>query len=129
MPRTESLGIAILRVVVGILFTAHGAQKLFGPGFAGVAHMFHGTGIPLPYASAVVVTLVEFVGGIALILGIVARYAAFLLAVDMVVAILKVHLHNGLFANKGGFEYPLTLLAACVALVLAGPGSPALTRK
>jgi putative oxidoreductase len=129
MPRAQELGIAILRIAVGIIFVAHGAQKLFGPGFAGVAHMFHGTGIPLPLPSAIIVIIVEFAGGIALVLGIVTRYAAGLLAIDMAVAILKVHLHNGLFANKGGFEFPLTLLAACVMLVLAGPGSPAVSRK
>jgi len=129
MPRAQQLGIAILRIVVGIIFVAHGAQKLFGPGFAGVAHMFHGIGIPLPMVSAAIVIIVEFAGGIALVLGIVTRYAAGLLAIDMAVAILKVHLHNGLFANKGGFEFPLVLLAACIMLMLAGPGSPALSRK
>lgn len=129
MPRMEPLGVAILRFVVGVIFTAHGAQKLFGPGFAGVAHMFHGMGIPLFYPAAVVVIIVEFGGGIALILGIATRYAALLLAIDMAVAIFKVHLHNGLFANKGGFEFPLVLLAACVALALTGPGSPAVSRK
>ncbi|HTQ57380.1 MAG TPA: DoxX family protein [Bryobacteraceae bacterium] len=129
MPRMQELGIAILRVVVGVVFAAHGAQKLFVIGFGGVAHMFQGVGIPMAHVAAIVVTLVEFGGGIALILGILTRYAAAMLVVNMAVAVGKVHLHNGLFANKGGFEFPLTLLAACLALVLAGPGSPALSRK
>jgi len=129
MPRMQPLGIAILRIIVGIVFTAHGAQKLFTIGIGGVSHMFHGLGIPMTYPAAVVVTLVEFAGGIALILGFGARYAAILLAIDMAVAVGKVHLHNGFFANKGGYEFPLTLLAASVALALAGPGSPALSRK
>lgn len=129
MPRMQELGIAILRVVVGVVFAAHGAQKLFVIGFGGVAHMFQGVGIPMAHVAAIVVTLVEFGGGIALILGILTRYAAALLVVNMAVAVGKVHLHNGLFANKGGFEFPLTLLAACLALFLAGPGSPALSRK
>ena len=129
MPRMQLLGIAILRLVVGIVFTAHGAQKLFVIGVGAVAHMFQGMGIPFAHAAAIVVAIVEFAGGIALILGLVTRYAALLLAIDMAVAVGKVHLHNGLFANKGGYEFPLTLLAACVMLALAGPGSPALSRK
>ena len=124
--RTQQLGIAILRIVVGIVFAAHGAQKLFTIGFGGVTHMFQGLGIPYPHIAAIVVTLVEFVGGIALILGLVTLYAALLLAIDMAVAVGKVHLHNGFFSSKGGYEFPLTLLAACVALALTGPGSPAL---
>ena len=124
--QAQQLGIAILRIVVGIVFTAHGAQKLFVTGIGGVTHMFHGIGIPWPHIAAIVVTLVEFAGGIALILGLLTRYAAVLLALNMAVAIGKVHLHNGFFASKGGYEYPLTLLAASLALALAGPGSPAL---
>lgn len=129
MPRMQLLGIAILRMVVGIVFAAHGAQKLFSIGLGGVTHMFHGLGIPLAHPAAIVVTIVEFAAGIALILGIGTRYAALLLAIDMAVAIGKVHLHNGFFASKGGYEFALTLLAACVALALTGPGSPTLSRK
>ena len=66
-------------------------------------------------------------GGIALILGVVTRWAAVLLAIDMAVAVGKVHLHGGFFLPRG-YEFALTLLAACVALALAGPGSPALKR-
>ena len=126
--QSQPLGIAILRIVVGIVFTAHGAQKLFSIGIGGVTHMFHGIGIPSAHIAAIVVTLVEFVGGIALILGLLTRYAAVLLAIDMAVAVVKVHLHNGFFSSKGGYEFPLTLLAASIALALAGPGSPALSR-
>jgi putative oxidoreductase len=126
--RTEQLGIAILRVVVGILFLAHGAQKLFVLGFGNVSHMFASLGIPQPYLAAIVVTLVEFVGGILLVLGLGTRWAAILLAIEMAVAIGKVHLHNGLFINKGGYEYALVMLAATLALALAGSGSPALER-
>ena len=125
---TQLLGVAILRIVVGIVFLAHGAQKLFVIGFGGVTHMLQGIGIPFPHIAAIFVTLVEFVGGIALILGLVSRYAALLLAIDMAVAVGKVHLHNGFFNSKAGYEFPLTLLAASIALALAGPGSPALAK-
>ena len=127
MPRAQELGIAVLRIVVGIVFLVHGAQKLFVIGVGPVAHMFGGIGIPLPQVSAIVVTLVEFAGGIALILGVVTRWAAVLLAIDMAVAVGKVHLHGGFFLPRG-YEFALTLLAACVALALAGPGSPVLKR-
>jgi len=119
---TQACGLTILRITVGIVFLVHGYQKLFHMGFHGVAGMFGHIGIPLPMVSAVVVTLVEFVGGILLIAGVGTRVAAALLAVDMTVAILAVHLKHGFGAQNGGFEYPLTLLAATLCLALAGGG-------
>ncbi len=120
----QSWGITVLRVVVGIVFLAHGWQKLFGFGFHGVAGFFGGAGIPLPFVSAVVVTLVEFLGGIALVIGLLTRWAAALNGFDMLVAVLAVHLRNGFFdEQQHGVEYPLTLLAACVALAMLGPGA------
>ncbi len=118
----QSWGITVLRVVVGMVFLAHGAQKLFVYGFHGTAGAFGGMGIPVPAVSSAVVTLVEFLGGAALIVGLLTRWAAALNGFDMVVAILLVHLKNG-FLKPGGFEHPLTLLAACVALVMLGPGA------
>jgi putative oxidoreductase len=118
----QSWGITILRVVVGMVFLAHGVQKLFGLGFHGVAGMFGAMGIPLPAVSAVVVILVELLGGAALVLGLFTRWAAGLNGFDMLVAILLVHLKNG-FLKPGGFEHPLTLLAACIALAMSGPGA------
>lgn len=119
---SPSCGITVLRVVVGIVFLAHGWQKLFVFGFHGTAGAFAGMGIPLPAVSSAVVTLVEFLGGAALIIGLLTRWAAALNGFDMVVAILVVHLKNG-FLKPGGFEHPLVMLAACIALVMLGPGS------
>lgn len=118
-----SWGPTVLRVVVGIVFAMHGWQKLFGFKIPGVTGMLTSLGFPLPGFFAVVLTLVELLGGIALILGVATRAAAVLLAIDMAVAVLKVHLPHGFFAQGGGFEYPLSLLAASVCLALMGPGA------
>ena len=126
--RTQGWGLTVLRVVVGIVFLVHGAQKLFVFGFGGVAGLLEGLGVPAPGLFAVVVTVVEIVGGIALILGLFTRIAAIMLAVDMLVATLTAHLPNGFFAQNGGYEFTLLLLAASVALAVAGPGEAALDR-
>ncbi len=119
---TQACGLTILRIVVGIVFLVHGYQKLFHMGFHGVAGFFGHAGIPLPMVSAVIVSLVEFVGGIMLVAGIGVRIAAALNAVDMAVAVFFVHLKHGFGAQNGGFEYPLTLLAATLCLALSGGG-------
>lgn len=121
-------GLTILRVVVGMVFVVHGLQKLLVMGFGGVAGFLDSLGVPAPGLFAVIVILVELLGGLALILGLLTRLAAILLAVDMLVAILTVHLPNGFFANEGGYEFPLVLLAACTALAVAGAGEAALDR-
>jgi len=120
-------GLAVLRVVVGFVFLVHGWQKLFVFHFAGVAGFLGSLGIPAPAVMAVVLTLVEFLGGIALLLGLFTRWAARLLAIDMAVAILVVHFKAGFFLPKG-YEYALTLLAANIALALNGSGLVSLDR-
>ena len=122
---SSSWGLTFLRIAVGVVFLMHGGQKLFIYGIPGVAGNFEKMGIPQPMISAVVVTLVEFLGGLALILGILTRYAALLIAFDMLVAMLLVHLKGGFFLPRG-FEYPLVLLAANLTLALSGPGALAL---
>ena len=119
-------GLTVLRIVVGMVFLVHGLQKLLVMGFGGVAGFFGSLGVPAPGLFAVLVTLVEVLGGLALILGLLTRLAAILLALDMLVAILTVHLPNGFFVNNGGYEFPLVLLASCVALAVAGAGEGAL---
>lgn len=126
--RAQEWGITLVRVVVGIVFLVHGSRSLFVIGFYGVADGFERLGIPLPLGFAVLVTLVEFLGGMALILGLFTRPAASALAIEMLVAILLVHLPNGFFSMNHGFEYPLVLFAANAGLLLAGSGRAALDK-
>lgn len=120
-----------LRLVIAAIFLFHGSQKLFGafggPGIAGISGFFGNVGIPLPLAAAWLVALVEFFGGLAVLLGLFTRYAAVLLSCVMVVAILTVHLKSG-FSGQGGFEFPLMVLAGTVSLLLSGPGKASLEK-
>ena len=123
---TAPWGIALLRVVTGIIFLMHGQQKLFEFGIGGVTGMMTGLGVPAPGPMAIVVTLVELVGGLALILGAFTRIAAVLVAIVVLVAFFLVHLPNGFFATTGGVELVLLLATAGVTLLLTGPGALAL---
>ena len=121
LTRLQGWGITVLRVVVGMVFLVHGGQKLFVFGFGGVAAFLGQVGIPAPGLAAVILTAVESLGGLALLLGLYTRWAAVPLAINMLVAILVVHLKAGFFLPNC-YEFALTLLGANVALALLGSG-------
>lgn len=118
-------GPAVLRLAVGTIFVAHGAQKLFGiwggPGLSGTATFMGQLGLGPGVALALLVGIVEFAGGLMLILGALTLIAAALLTVDMLVATWKVHLAG--FFLPAGFEFNLVLIGALVSLMLTGPGA------
>jgi putative oxidoreductase len=122
-------GLVPLRVAIGIVFLTHGGQKLFVMGFAGTAGMFAHMGVPLPAVSGAVVAIVEFFGGLAILLGFFARWAALLIACDMTIAILKVRLAAGFyFLSPRGFELEWTLLGGALTIALLGSGEPSVDR-
>ncbi len=125
------LGLAILRVVVGVIFVAHGAPKLFG-GMEGTAGFFGSIGIPLPLVAAWAIALLEFLGGLALIVGLLVTPVSLLLAVHMFVGIVLVHAANGFYVvgpGSGGIEFNLLLIASLMVLVFGGPGLAAIDSR
>lgn len=126
-PGDGAIGLAIVRVVVGAIFVAHGAQKVFSLGIGGTIALLTRLGIPLPTIAGPVVAAVELGCGILLVLGLLTRLGALGLALDMIGAMLFVNMKGGFFSPPG-VEYPLALLAACVALVLSGSGRWAIDR-
>lgn len=123
--KLQNWGITILRLAIGVIFLAHGAQKLFIYGFAGTSGFFAQIGVPMPALTAVFAMIVEFLGGLALIFGLFTRPAALLLAINMIGAMLTVHLKGGFFLPTG-IEYTVALLAANTALMLTGAGDLAI---
>jgi putative oxidoreductase len=111
-------GITVLRITIGAVFVAHGLQKL--QHFSDTVNGFVGMGIPK--AAAYYAIFAEPIGGVLLVLGLLTRVGAILLAAVMAGAFVKVHGKNGFFLQKGGYEYVLVLFAANVALLLAGSG-------
>ena len=124
------IGALFLRVPVGIILTAHGAQKLFGwfggYGLEGTGQWMASIGLEPGFLMALLAGAAEFFGGLALILGLLTRPAALVSAFTMVVAIFSVHASNGLFMAINGYEFALSLLAATAALTALGGGRLAL---
>ncbi|MGJ3256043.1 MAG: DoxX family protein [Alcanivorax sp.] len=127
LTRTDNtLAPLALRLPVAIIFMAHGAQKLFGwfggYGLEGTGQWMASIGLEPGYLMALGAGSAEFLGGLALLIGLLTRPAAVALAFTMIVAIVTVHIDNGLFMSNNGYEFGLALLAASVSLALSGGG-------
>jgi putative oxidoreductase len=122
-----------LRIPVGIILAAHGAQKLFawfgGYGLEGTAQFMASQGLEPGYLMALLAGSAEFFGGIALIIGLLVRPAAAVSAFTMLVAIIVVHGASGLFLSNGGFEFALALFSITLALVFLGGGKLSLDQE
>jgi putative oxidoreductase len=130
----QAYGPAVLRLAVGAVFMAHGAQKLFGvwggAGPGGTAEFFTQIGLTPAYPLALVVGVVELIGGLMLAIGAFTVVASLVLLVNMAIAVWKVHLPHGFFLNWAltpnqghGYEYNLVVIAALVTLMLTGAGA------
>ena len=119
-------GLTVLRIFVGIIFAAHGSQKLFGwfggNGLAGTAQWIESIGLAPGVLMALLSGGTEFFGGLALIIGLLARPAALGLTFTLLVAIFTVHISNGLFMANNGYEFALALLGGTVAVLIEGAG-------
>ena len=134
---SNDFSVTIVRLVLGVVFFAHGAQKMLGwfggYGFTGTMGFFtQQMHIPAPFAFLAICA--EFFGGLGLIVGLLSRIAAFGIMCNMLVAIAAVHVHNGFFMNwtgqqKGeGFEYHLVTLAALLVVLVKGAGAFSIDR-
>ncbi len=121
-PRFREIGLALLKIILGIVFFAHVYLKFFKMGMGGVVGFFTNLGIPAPAIAAWGVTMLEMVGELALILGIFTPVLAALFAIEMAGVIYFAKRGQGFFAPKG-YEFELTLLVASLALALSGAGA------
>lgn len=125
-------GLTILRIAVGVIFAAHGSQKLFGLfggyGLAGTAQYMDSLGLHPGYVMATLAGGTEFFAGLALIIGLLVRPAALGLTFLSLVAIFTVHIGNGLFMANNGYEFALALLGGSLAVLIEGAGKLSVDR-
>jgi len=129
----ESITTMPLRLIAGVIFAAHGAQKLFawfgGYGLDGTGQWMESIGLSPGYLMALMAGSAEFFGGLLLIVGFLTRPTSFVLGITMIVAILSVHIGNGLFMSNNGYEFGLSLIAITLALFIQGGGKLSIDGK
>ncbi|WP_350019347.1 DoxX family protein [Priestia flexa] len=121
-----SIGLLLIRLVIGLSFMAHGAQKLFGwfggHGLKGTGGWFECIGMKPGVRMALIAGLSELVGGALFAVGFLTPLAALMIAGTMLIAIIKVHGPNGYWSTQNGYEYNLTLLVVAISIAIIGPG-------
>lgn len=122
-----NFSLLVLRLTAGSIFISHGGQKLFGMfngiGLEGTVKIVEGLGLANPYLATMIWAYIEFIGGIFLVLGIFARWAAIATVSTVIVYLWKVNLAYGYFVHNGSFEYNLIIIGSCVPIILLGGGS------
>lgn len=118
----HDIALLIARIGLGVIFVAHGWQKVNDYGHAAVTASFEGMGVPMPGLSAYYAAYVELIGGVLLIAGALTPIVGLLLFLDMAGAFFIVHLENGVFATNGGYELVLALGVGSLVLAAVGPG-------
>ena len=141
MNTKDDMALTVIRLLLGVVFFAHGAQKVLGwfggYGWAGTIGFFGSLGIPAPLGALGI--LAEFLGGISLILGVLTRVGAAGILVNMLVAVALIHLPNGFFMNWGqavngttavgeGYEFHLLVIGMSLALIMQGAGAASVDR-
>lgn len=130
IPNRADWALFIVRIMLGIIFIAHGGQKVLGlfggPGLAEFAKMAATMYVPIPAFLAYLAAFAEFIGGILLFFGIAAELGALMVIPVMIGAVFFVHWPHGFFGQNNGFEYPLSLIFFLLAIVVGGPGKFAL---
>ena len=119
----STISYPLIRVVAGIWMVPHGARKLFGGTIQGTADAFSKFGLEPALPLAYLVGAAEFFGGLLIAIGLLTRPAAAAAAIIMAIATFHVHLGNGFFWNKGGYEYPLMWMFLMIAIFLKGGGN------
>lgn len=121
------LGLLIIRLIIGITFMGHGAQKLFGwfggYGLKGTGGWMESIGLKPGVFMAFMAGAAELLGGFLFAAGVFTSVSAFLIAGTMLIAIFTVHGKNGYWATQNGFEYNLMLIAVAIGVALIGPGA------
>ena len=119
--KARPIVLLILRVVVGVVFIVHGWEKFAD--VDGTVAYFKSAHVPFPTASTIVIAILEFVGGVALVLGLLLPVFGTLLMLDMLGAIVFVHASKGFWVSKDGYEFVMTLAAASLAIAFSGGGA------
>lgn len=122
----KSFSLLPVRLALGWIFIAHGGQKLFGlwggMGLQGFAGSLEGLGLKPAVFWAILAGCAEFFGGLAVLLGLFARWGAFFIGIVMAVAVAKIHASHGFFMSNQGYEYNVAILGLCLCILFAGSG-------
>lgn len=121
-PMVRDIGLLVTRVLLGVILIAHGWQKFFTNGIGGTGEFFASMGVPAATAAAGVAGLVELVGGILLVIGLLTPLISVLVTVVMLGAFFFVHLGNGIYATDNGWELVAVIALAVIVFGLVGPG-------